>query len=186
MFTVAREPLTSILESGLARLLRAHWLEVAHDQDEIDLDPDWEAYLADERAGRFVAWSARTEEKLVGYNAFFVVPHRHYRKAIFALNDVIYLKPEQRGSHGLVLIAEAERGLKELGVRKAFYHVKEDSRLGSPAGDSLEAVEDLIELEDATGFKLENAPSNYGLGTVLSALGYIHTENQFGKLLGEG
>lgn len=181
---VAREPLSGILESGLADLLRAHWEEVAHDRDQIILDPDWPGYLEDERQHRFLAWSARRAGVLVGYSGFYVVPHRHYRKSLFAVNDVIYLAPQERGAAGVSLIVQVEKALKEMGAAKVFYHVKTDALLGS-AGDSLEAVEDLQELEEVTGVELPDAiySSDRTLGAVLLALGYNHVENQFGKLL---
>ncbi len=183
---IAREPLSNILESGLAELLVAHWKEVAHDQGEIALDPDWDGYLQDERDHRFIAWSARRDGALVGYNAFFTVRPRHYRANIFAINDVIYLKPGERGAAGVHMIVEVEKALQGLGVTKAFYHVKTDVVLGQ-VGDSLEQVEDLMKVEEATGIQLtdEVLATDRTLGGVLRALGYNHIENHFGKLLAE-
>ena len=181
---IAREPLSGILESGLADLLVAHWGEVAHDRDQINLDPDWDGYLQDEREHRLLAWSARRGGKLVGYNAFFTVRPRHYRANLFAINDVIYLKPGERGAAGVQLIIEVEKALKALGAAKVFYHVKTDAILGQH-GDSLENVEDLLKVEEATGTSIpdEVLASDRTLGAVLRALGYNHIENHFGKLL---
>lgn len=181
---IAREPLSGILESGLAPQLRAHWEEVAHDKDSIALDPDWDGYLEDERQHRFISWSARRGDKLVGYNGFYVTRHRHYKAAFFALNDVIYVTPEERGVCGISLILHAERDMKAMGVVKAFYHVKVDAMLGKP-GDSLSQVEDLIALEEKMGCEFSDAlySNDRTLGGVLEALGYRHVENQFGKLL---
>ncbi len=181
---VAREPLSGILESGLAALLRAHWEEVAHDRDQIELDPDWNGYLDDERQHRFIAWSARRDGELVGYNAFFTVRPRHYQRDIFAINDVIYLKPGERGVSGVSMIVQVERALKEIGVAKAFYHVKTDAILGQ-VGDSLEALEQITDLEHTLGVTFPDAlfATDRTLGGVLRALGYNHIENHFGKLL---
>lgn len=181
---VAREPLPNILESGLAALLLAHWGEVAHDRAEIALDPDWDGYLEDERQHRFIAWSARRDGELVGYNAFFTVRPRHYRANLFAINDVIYLKPGERGASGVQLIIEVEKALKVLGATKVFYHVKTDAILGQ-VGDSLENVEELLKVEETTGVKLPDdvLATDRTLGAVLRALGYNHIENHFGKLL---
>jgi hypothetical protein len=181
---VAREPLANILESGLADLLVAHWGEVAHDRDQISLDPDWDGYLQDEREHRFIAWSARRDGVLVGYSAFFTVRPRHYRANIFAINDVIYLKPGERGADGVQMILLVERELKALGATKVFYHVKTDAVLGQ-VGDSLEAVEQMQEVEANIGVDLPDAlfANDRTLGGVLAALGYNHIENHFGKLL---
>lgn len=183
-FVIAREPLSGILESGLPALLRAHWEEVAKDKDEIPLDPDWDEILRAERDRRFFAWSARRAGKLVGYNAFAVVRSLHYRTAVFAINDVIYLRPDERGVDGVRMIVEVEQPLKEMGVTKVFYHVKTDAELGTGASDSLEAIEHAVELEEKTGVALQSL-SDRTLGGVLMALGYSHIENNLGKLLVE-
>lgn len=184
---IAREPLSGILESGLDGLLRAHWSEVAHDRNVIALDPDWEGYLEDERQHRFVAWSARRGGQLVGYNGFFAMRHRHYRQHCFAVNDVIFLKAEERGVDGVRLIVEVEKALRAMAISKVFYHVKTDALLGAVAGDSLEQIEYDLDLEELTGLTAEQWASKSAgdrtLGGVLRALGYNHLENQFGKLL---
>lgn len=186
-FTVTREPLTNILESGLAALLHAHWMEVAHDKETINLNPDWDGYLEDERSHRFIGYAARRAGHLIGYSGFFVVRPRHYRNSIFAINDVIYLKPEERGVEGVRLIKETEKALRDLAITKIFYHVKTDAPLGSPAGDSLEAIEYDMEIEALTGISFDKwimqTAGDRTLGGVLRALGYNHIENHFGKLL---
>lgn len=186
--TFAQEPLAGIRESDLDALLRAHHAEVAHDKDVFDLDPDWEEYFRAEAQGRFVAFTLRRGLSLVGYNAFYVIRSMHYRKYAFAVNDVVYLKPEERGLDGLRLLVESEKQLRLMNVAKVFYHVKVDAVLGSPAGDSLEAIEERLELEDMLGVELPDFGMAIGdrtLGGVLESLGYSHFENHFGKLLKE-
>lgn len=179
-----REPLAALMESGLEALLRDHWREIAHDRDVIELAPDWDEYLKAEREGRFVAFALRVDDVLVGYNCFYVLRSMHYRNAIFATNDVIYLRPDQRGVDGIQMILEAEKALTAMGVAKIFYHVKTDALLGSPLGDSLEALESRIELEDIAGTTLpDDLMIHRTLGGVLAQLGYGHIENHFGKLL---
>lgn len=183
----AREPLTAILESGLEPLLRAHWSEVAHDKDVIVLNPDWAEYFDQERAGRFVAFSLRDDGDLVGYTAFFIVRSLHYRDHVFAMNDVIYLRPETRGVEGLRMVLRAEAELRKAFVTKVFYHVKADALLGMPEGDSLAAVEAVMAVEQEFDIEIPDAAAgdDRTLGGVLRALGYRHVENHFGKLLKE-
>lgn len=182
-----REPLAALMESGLEALLRDHWREIAHDRDVIELAPDWDEYLKAEREGRFVAFSLRDDDALIGYNCFYVLRSMHYRNAIFATNDVIYLRPDRRGADGVLLILEAEKALRAMGTAKIFYHVKTDAVLGSPDGDSLEAVESRMEVEERVGEILPDvlfeAAGDRTLGGVLRHLGYGHFENHFGKLL---
>lgn len=188
----AREPLAAMLEDGLEALLRAHWSEVAHDKDVIELDPDWPEYFALEQAGKFVGFSLRRGKNLIGYAGYIVVRSLHYKAHAFAMNDVIYLKPEERGVDGVALILNAERALKTLGATKVFYHAKVDAVLGSPSGDSLEAIEDRLAMEDVGDEFGMTLPETFfyqmgdrTLGGVLSALGYGHVENHWGKLLKE-
>lgn len=181
---ITREPLAGLLDAGLETLLRAHWEEVAHNRESIPLDPDWSGYLEDERSGRFIAWSARKDGKLIGYNAFYVMKHRHYRSTSFAVNDVIFLAKHARGAAGVALVIEVEKELKAMNVAKAFYHAKIDALLGE-RGDSLEMIAEINEVEEITGMNLPDAifSNDHTLGAVLVALGYLHTENQFGKFL---
>lgn len=186
--TFAAEPLAGILESGLEALLDAHWAEVAHDKDLIALAPDWDEYLALERSGKFIGYTLRRNGTLIGYNAFFVLRSMHYKAHVFAQNDVIYLRPEERGLDGIALVVNAERALKAMGVTKVFYHTKADAHLGSRSGDSLEAIEHRLELEtlldiDLTDQAFDEADTT--LGGALRVLGYGHVENHFGKLLKE-
>ena len=53
-------------------------------------------YEALERDGGLVIYTAREAGVLVGYAAFFLVHHAHYRRNLFALNDVFYVDPARR------------------------------------------------------------------------------------------
>jgi acyl carrier protein len=184
----ARETIALALESGLETLLIAHWREVGHDRDLIKLDVDWDEYRRQELAGRYVAFSLRRGGELIGYNAFFVAAHLHYKAHKFALNDVVYLKPGERGLDGIGLILAAEKELRALGADKVFYHVKTDKMLGASGGDSLDAIEQVLELEERYGISIPDdvLRDDMTVGGVLQALGYSHVESNFGKLLLEG
>lgn len=184
--TFGREPLAKAIEDGLEPLLLAHWKEVAHDKDLIALKVDWARYLRMESAGEYVFLAARRGLTLVGYSAFYVARSLHYMDHIFAMNDVIYLSPEERGVEGIALIVESERFLKALGAAKVMYHVKTDAVLGTGKGDSLDAVENLIDIEDRLCIQI---PDNFAtdgdvtLGGALRVLGYDHFESHFGKTI---
>lgn len=120
------EPLWSLWDE-LLPLLVAHWREVAKYQD-IQLDPDVEAYTAAEAAGMFVAFTARDwndEGRLVGYAGYFVRPNMHYRQSKQAVQDVIYIDPSYRlGFTGIKLIKYADEELAKMGVQVVMHHVK--------------------------------------------------------------
>ena len=187
--TFQREPLEGILEAGVQDLLHQHWREVAHDQDVIRLRPRWGKYLQAEREGTFVAFTLRRGEKLIGYNAFIVAESLHYEGRIFAVNDVIFLLPDERGVEGIGLIICAERYLRAGGITKIFYHIKTNRVLGQVPGDSLDAIEGRLEIERRFGVILPDEVFGLGdktVGAVLGALGYKHVENNWAKMLAGG
>jgi hypothetical protein len=111
-------------KGGVTKLMDAHWQEVALHKEERPLDPDWGRYTAAEAGGRLVIVTARREGAMVGYSAFFLYHHPHYRQCYVASNDVIYLDPSCRGQDGLRLIRESEKELIAAGVHCITWHVK--------------------------------------------------------------
>lgn len=106
-------------------LLIEHWKEIALNQDEIPLDVDWTVYEAMEQAGILVFISCRRDSALIGYSAFVVKPHPHYKSTVFAMNDVIFLKEEfRRGRIGYGLIKASENAVRDKGAEKISWHVK--------------------------------------------------------------
>ena len=120
------EPLADILHE-LRPLLTMHYDEIAKHKDTFKLDPDWTLYSSAEHAGLFKMFTARTDEgKLVGYNAYFINPHPHYKNVRCALNDLFYIIPKHRGKMtGIRLLAFSEKILtKDNNVKAFFMHMK--------------------------------------------------------------
>lgn len=107
---LAWEPLSALLDDGLAGLVMAHHAEVGVFKKEMPLDVDWEGYRKQEHLGFLRVLSARVEGRLIGYNAFLVMPgHLHYKTTPHAMSDAIYVMPDHRRSGaGPMLIAKAE------------------------------------------------------------------------------
>ena len=119
----AEEPITLELLEEVKPLLEKHWEEVSSYPD-IPLDPDYEVYLQIQRTGHIRAFSARDGNGvLVGYSVFFIRNNSHYRKTIYALNDIIFIKKECRG-HGGFFISWCEDELRKSGVIVCQYHIK--------------------------------------------------------------
>lgn len=103
-----------------------HWAELALDQDKIQLGIDNERYLAMEKAGILHVLTMRSEKRLIGYYVAFILPHVHYKEAgLMAFTDIYFVLPEfRKGPTGAQLFLEAERTLKERGVKKAYLSCK--------------------------------------------------------------
>lgn len=111
-------------------LLQLHYEELTLNKDVVKLDPDWSRYAAMEHAGSFHIFTARDAGELVGYSAFFLASHIHYRSLVVANNDVLYLHPDHRvGMTGIRLIRNSETGMKALGATKITWHAKYSNHL---------------------------------------------------------
>lgn len=125
------EPLTDELWKEAMPLLVNHWREIAHYQD-IMLDPDIEVYRRMFETGMLRVFTARHEgnHKLHGYAVFFVRPNPHYRGSIQAVQDVLYIDPESRGSTGYRFIKWCDDKLAAERVQAVYHHVKTAHNFG--------------------------------------------------------
>lgn len=130
--SVQWERLDALLADGLADLAQQDFQEIEEDTQEIPLDIDWDHLKSLERLGTYGVISAREkgkvryDGKLVGYNAFFVNRHTRHRRTVFAFCDALYLIPDARkGTAGIVLLQESDRLLREAGVVKVQYGIKD-------------------------------------------------------------
>lgn len=120
MTTYQREEVADVLED-IQPLLVAHWREIAHYPD-IPLDPDYDFYLT--HPGVRV-YTARKEGMIVGYGIFIVARNKHYKGSIQAVQDILFVDSERRGStvgHRLLKFIHAQ--LKAEGAEVVYQHVK--------------------------------------------------------------
>lgn len=124
MLTLARESLYEVVED-IAPLLSAHSRELTNNRDRVVLDPMWEKYAQLEASApnALQIFTAREDGKLVGYAVFMVQPHLHYRALFPAINDLLYTRPEERGTTGLRLIRFCEQELAAV-AHKIVWHAK--------------------------------------------------------------
>jgi hypothetical protein len=104
---------------------KAHWLEIAQDQDKMPLDVDTASYARLADAGALSVVTVRVDHDLAGYLVSFIRPHLHYQSTLCAYVDVYYVKPAYRqGYVGVRLFRAAEACLKGRGVQKVFLGTK--------------------------------------------------------------
>jgi Acetyltransferase (GNAT) family len=106
-------------------LLKAHWREIAIDQDTIELSIAEEQYRHIEAAGQLIIVTMRADEGLVGYYVGFIRPHLHYAKALHCFTDIFYITPRhRRGRNAIDLFKAVERALSERQVVRWYTSCK--------------------------------------------------------------
>jgi hypothetical protein len=113
------EPFSRIARE-IAPLFNEHWRELALNQDNIALDPDFDRYLACELAGILHVLCARDSRagRLVGYVFAMLGPHLHYVSTSWCIMDMYWLRPEYRtGWNGVRMFKAFERGAIERGAK---------------------------------------------------------------------
>ena len=127
MIEFAIEPVLECREEMLL-LLDAHYEELTLNKHIVKLNPDWEEYDRREKLNKFVLITMRLDSKLIGYSAWFVDRHIHYKDLLVATNDVVFLKKEYRsGMNGIKLLKKSEDIVAKLGAHKLTWHVKESN-----------------------------------------------------------
>lgn len=112
-----------MLFAEMKPLLEKHYHEISHFKD-IEFDPDWEQYALNEINGNLRAFTARDEnKKLIGYSIYFVRNNLHYRKSKQAVQDVLYIDPDHRGTGGKFILWCDEQ-LRSENVQVVYHHVK--------------------------------------------------------------
>lgn len=119
MLTCQREQIAYVLPE-LKPLLEMHWREVSAYQD-IPLQPHYEWYCTSPVLRCF---TVRDAGVLVGYAIFGVSKNKHYQTSLQAVQDIVFVAPEARGSAGVRLLRFAEKELKNEGVQVIYHHAK--------------------------------------------------------------
>lgn len=124
MITYTKEKLEDV-RGEIEPLLVSHYKEIAMYQDKIELSPDWQKYQTLEDAGVLKIACVRDEGELVGYYICFVLPNPHYSNDLYAMNDIVLIKPQYRNAQvGLKLFQFVEEWMKEEGVSVMTVHMK--------------------------------------------------------------
>jgi GNAT superfamily N-acetyltransferase len=106
-------------------LLKQHYDEIALNKDIIKMNPDWEAYARLDAVNALRIYTARRNDKLLGYFVVIVSKSLHYRDHLFANNDVIFLaKSARKGLTGVKLIKYAIESLAAEGITKLHINTK--------------------------------------------------------------
>lgn len=113
------------LKEQVDELFKKHWEEIALYKDKMKLNPDWDFYEALYKQGALGLYTARKDNKLIGYFVVVAKEHPHYKDHLVASNDIIFIDPEHRkGLVGYKLIKFAKEHLKEIGISVLSINMK--------------------------------------------------------------
>lgn len=120
MITAQIESLTERL-GELKPLFPKHYAELALNQNQVPLNPQYDEYLRRDAAGGVMLVTLRDAGELVGYFVGFVAPGLHYRTCLTLTMDIFWVHPGHRGNGaGFVLFGAVEREAKRRGVQRMF------------------------------------------------------------------
>lgn len=123
----------------MVSLLHAHFDEVGHQKGRNPLDPDYDKYMALDDAGLLsVVVAYNTNNHLIGYCVDLMMNHLHHKTLSYAVNDVLYVRPEyRRTAVPLELLNYTGEHLTRLGISVHIIHMKmykKFQRLAEAAG----------------------------------------------------
>lgn len=105
-------------------LTRRHHDEVNLFGDELIVDV--EGYLRSQENGVLKVYTARHDNKLIGYCIMYVFRHFHHKGKIHAKQDVLYVDREYRGGLGSKFLNYIDDNLMKLGVNQVHQCVPAD------------------------------------------------------------
>lgn len=118
------------IQNEMIPLHLAHWNETETHRHGLVFNPDYKTFIQYERAGRFILFTLRKEDKLVGNCAMYIDRSTH-TQTLIATEDTLYLLPEARkGSTAKNFITYCEAALKRLRIREITVTVKTVNRAG--------------------------------------------------------
>lgn len=121
-------------------LLPDHYRELALNQDEVPLDPQYDVYIDNEHKGGLLFVVLRDAGEMVGYYIGFIAPGLHYKTCLTCITDIFYVKPERRdGTAGIKMFRFVEKELKRRGVQRWF--------TGSKVAHDASALFDFLKFE---------------------------------------
>lgn len=104
--------IAELLDGGLMALAKAHYEEIALDQDKVPLAVDLDDFLAREASDTFKIFAAWDNGVLVGYVQWFFYSPGRYKTTLYVDDSAYYLAPEYRkGLTGYLFLKAAVAAL---------------------------------------------------------------------------
>lgn len=125
-----RESIESVIEE-IKPLHLAHWQETEKYRAGLPFNPDYQAFIAAEQAGRYVLFTVRDAGgRLVGNCALYLNWSTH-TGTLVAKEDTLFLLPDARkGGVAKEFVEYIENALSDAGVREVRLTVKTVNKVG--------------------------------------------------------
>ena len=117
------ERIADVLEE-IKPLHIAHWEETEGYRHTLKLNADYESFVAHERNGRYILFTVRKEDRLVGNCAMYLNISTHTKTLIATEDTLFFLKEIRGGFSSLRFQKYIERVLRALGVKEVRVSVK--------------------------------------------------------------
>jgi GNAT superfamily N-acetyltransferase len=128
-FVFSRERIEDIAEE-IKLLHRAHWDETEEHRHGLPFDPDYATFARYERAGRYVLFTVRKENRLCGNCAMYLDRSTH-TQTVLATEDTLYLLPLARtGRVARRFVGYVEKVMRLLGASEIHITVKTVNKAG--------------------------------------------------------
>jgi hypothetical protein len=128
-FTFAVERIED-MEEEIKPLHKSHWDETETARHGLPFNPDYQTFTRYERAGRYVLFTLRQDDRLLGNCAMYLDRSAH-TQTLIATEDTLYLLPEARkGRTAMRFVAYIETALRQLGVHEIEISVKVVNKAG--------------------------------------------------------
>jgi hypothetical protein len=118
------------IEAEIKPLHRVHWDETEEHRHGLPFDPDYATFTRYERAGRYVLFTVRKENRLCGNCAMYLDRNAH-TQTILATEDTLYLLPMARtGRVARHFVGYVENAMRLLGASEIHITVKTVNKAG--------------------------------------------------------
>lgn len=130
------------IKEELKPLLVLHFAEVENHLD-IPLDVDFETYERLNDLQSLICFTARKNNKLIGYNSFFISKSMHSKNSLQAFQDAVYIHKDYRG-FGRSFFKYSDGVLKNNNVQVCYHSVKAHKNYGKMLEEIGYSIEDYI------------------------------------------
>lgn len=107
--------------------IKAHCDEIAHGAEGAAPDVDVEYYLAASAQNKCFVVTLHKDGAVIGHAIFTVDRDPHNKSALEANNNLVFVQKPHRGHATMVFLEKAATFLKQLGVKKINYLVKNEA-----------------------------------------------------------